>query len=130
LSEAVILTAVNINTAPPEVGTSVITQVEVISGDSIVTGNPVVGTSNIGQTNSLVAGSIITGIPTVGVSTVTVNYGLTGVSILTGNPVVGIIYMNASGRRVVSITGDSTNSADLAELHNYADLNNEYNRVA
>jgi hypothetical protein len=67
---------------------------------------------------------------------VVINFG--SVDILTGQPVVGSVYLNASKRRVVSIDGNSKNQVAISELynsveitdHNYADYNNEYNRVA
>jgi hypothetical protein len=48
---------------------------------------------------------------------------------LRANLLLEVPYVNASKRRVVSIDGNSKNSVEITD-HNYADYNNEYNRVA
>jgi len=102
----------------------------VLNGDSITTGQPVVSEATIGQVQGLTADGLTTGQPVVETSTMVVTFILAGNDITTGQPVVGSIAINASGRRVVSITSSSINNVTLAETYNSATTSGNQNKVA
>jgi len=85
------LTATNLVTGAPVVGSPAMTQAHVLVATGIVTGAPVVGspalTLNTGL--ALVAVNLVTGAPVVGSPALTQAHVLTATGIVTGAPVVG-----------------------------------------
>ena len=130
VAEAQVLTAANITTAPPTVGSADVVAIADLDGDSITTGQPSVSEATVVQVHDLTANGVTTGQPDVQASTMVVTFILLGNDITTGQPVVGELSINASGRRVISITSSSINNVTLAETYNSATTSGNQNKVA
>jgi len=124
------LLADDITTGQPVVEASDITQEHVLIGENVTTGQPVLDASSITQEHDLALDTITTGQPTVEPSVCVITIALFGSNIVTGQPVLGSSSILTFGRRVVSITNDSTNSANIIGDNNYAQLGNKHNKVA
>jgi hypothetical protein len=125
-----LLVAISITTGPSTVPPTTITVNSALSGTNIVCSNPELSIPSVTQSLTLQADSITTGNPEVQPSTCVVHYSFTPLSIISGNPFVGTAAINALGRRVVSITGNSLNNVTLAENYNFATTSGNHNKVA
>lgn len=87
--QASALTASNLRTGSPVIGTPSIGQVHALSASNLRTGSPVIGTPTIGQKHALVATSLRTGSPVIGAPAIGQKHVLTATSLRTGSPVIG-----------------------------------------
>jgi hypothetical protein len=124
------LLADSITTGQPVVEASDFDQEHILLGENVTTGQPVLNTSTITQDHNLTLDGIITDQPTVEPSVCVINIVMLGSNVVTGQPTLGSPSILTFGRRVVSITDDSTNNATISEAKNYAHIDNKHNRVA
>lgn len=90
------LTATNIVTGSPVLGTPTIGQVHALLADSIVTEAPVFGTPTIAQIHALVAENIVTGAPVLDTPILGQAHVLAAVGIITGAPQLGTPTLDAA----------------------------------
>lgn len=117
------LTATDLATGAPTVGSPAITQVHVLTATGISTGAPTVGapelTENSGS-HDLTANSIATGAPTVGSPAITQAHGLTATGIATGAPTVGspaITQAHALAANGVATGAPTVGSPAITQAH-------------
>ena len=75
------------STASPQIASTAITQIHVLTSVSIVTQDPVVSSTAIAQEHSLTALGFVTGSPVANQSTLTQEHSLSALGFITGNPV-------------------------------------------
>ena len=115
MSQPHVLTAANINTAPPVVDAASAQITRVLDADDITAGEPEVAAAQVVQVNDLTPVEITTESPSVPPSQCIVRYNLLADSILTGRPFVGSMAINASRRRSVHIS-DPSNSVAVVTM--------------
>jgi hypothetical protein len=111
LAQAHILTAANINTAPPVVDAASAQITRVLEADDITAGQPQVEAAQIVQIHALNSIGITTGSPVVPPSQCVVVFNLLADGILTGQPIVGSLAIDASRKRSVHVSDPSNNVA-------------------
>jgi hypothetical protein len=87
------LTATGITTSAPVIGTPALGQVHVLTANGLTVSAPVLGTPAVGQDHSLTATALVVGPPVLGTPLLTENAAdvdaLTAVDLVVGNPVLG-----------------------------------------
>lgn len=92
-----VLSAVSIVTAAPVMDTPVVAQVHVLVATGVTTGTPTVDTPTVAQVHVLAAVALTTDLPSLGTPTVTQVHILTAQDITTGAPVLGDPFVGTTG---------------------------------